>query len=104
MDRHISGQCFLVAQTARMFSLTGTRKTIFQILFINFVNRWNRTTENGLPRNTKNNAINNAVYNSSYYKWYMYIAAIFIWSDNKSGKTTRITQTEDFESIARVLF
>jgi dipeptidyl aminopeptidase/acylaminoacyl peptidase len=46
----------------------------------------------------KQNAISNAVYNSNYTQWvYTYRGDLF-WVDAKTGKTTRITQTEENES------
>ena len=49
----------------------------------------------------KINAINNGVYNSNYTQLvYAYRGDLFL-EDIKSGKTTRITQTEDFESSPR---
>jgi dipeptidyl aminopeptidase/acylaminoacyl peptidase len=49
----------------------------------------------------KINAINNGVFNNTYTQLvYVYRGDLF-WVDIKSGKTTRITQTEDFESAPR---
>lgn len=46
----------------------------------------------------KINAFNGSVYNSTYSQMvYTYRGDVYL-VDNKSGKTTRITQTEDFES------
>ena len=46
----------------------------------------------------KMNALNGSVYNSTYSQMvYTYRGDVYL-VDNKSGKTTRITQTEDFES------
>jgi Tol biopolymer transport system component len=51
----------------------------------------------------KNNAMGNAVYNSNYSQMvYVYRGDLYL-VDNKSGRTTRITQTEDFESSPKFI-
>jgi dipeptidyl aminopeptidase/acylaminoacyl peptidase len=48
-------------------------------------------------------AINNGVYNNNYTQLvYVYRGDLFLL-DNKSGKTTRITQTEEFESSPKFI-
>lgn len=55
------------------------------------------------PEVQKNNAMGNAVYNSNHTQMvYVYRGDLY-WIDNKSGKTTRITQTEDFESAPKFI-
>lgn len=49
----------------------------------------------------KLNAINNGVYNNSYTQMVYTYRGDLYWVDLKSGKTTRITQTEEFESAPR---
>ena len=55
----------------------------------------------GFAEAQKANALNNAVYNNSYSMMvYTYRGDLYL-NDSKTGKTTRITQTEDFETAPR---
>lgn len=57
----------------------------------------------GYLEEQKTSAINNAVYNNSNTQMlYTYRGDIY-WVELKSGKTTRITQTEEFESSPRFI-
>ncbi len=51
----------------------------------------------------KLNAYNNGVYNSSYTQMVYTYRGDLYWVDIKTGKTTRITQTEEFESAPRFI-
>jgi len=63
----------------------------------------NEPKKTGYQEVQKMNALNNAVYNNSYTQMvYTYRGDLYL-SEIKSGKTTRITQTEEFESAPRFI-